>query len=77
MSPLRKVVDALFGVDRAAAEEAGTCIQPPIGCGKPCPPSSFRNEISRREYLISGLCQACQDSVFGGPDHDPRPGEEA
>jgi len=25
----------------------------------------FRNEISVKEYLISGLCQKCQDSVFG------------
>lgn len=26
---------------------------------------AFRNDISRREYMISGLCQKCQDSVFG------------
>ena len=25
----------------------------------------FRNEISMREFEISGLCQKCQDSVFG------------
>lgn len=25
----------------------------------------FRDELSRREYLISGFCQKCQDSVFG------------
>jgi hypothetical protein len=25
----------------------------------------FRNEISAREYYISGMCQDCQDSVFG------------
>jgi len=24
----------------------------------------FRDEISRKEYKISGLCQACQDAVF-------------
>lgn len=27
--------------------------------------STFRNSISLREYAISGLCQKCQDSVFG------------
>ena len=27
--------------------------------------STFRNELSRREYVISGFCQKCQDSVFG------------
>ena len=25
----------------------------------------FRDEISRKEYSISGLCQFCQDKVFG------------
>jgi uncharacterized protein with PIN domain len=24
----------------------------------------FKDEISRREYRISGMCQKCQDSVF-------------
>ena len=28
----------------------------------------FRDELSAREYYISGMCQACQDSVFGGED---------
>ena len=26
---------------------------------------SFRNEISKKEYAISGLCQKCQDKIFG------------
>ena len=25
----------------------------------------FKNEISKREYTISGMCQTCQDKVFG------------
>ena len=25
----------------------------------------FRDELSIREYRISGLCQKCQDEVFG------------
>ena len=25
----------------------------------------FRNTLSLREYTISGMCQKCQDSVFG------------
>mgnify|MGYP001159308508 FL=1 len=28
----------------------------------------FRDELSAREYYISGMCQACQDSVFGAGD---------
>lgn len=36
-------------------------------CGKPLVGDSeeFRDELSRREYSISGMCQACQDSMFG------------
>lgn len=25
----------------------------------------FRDTLSQREYLISGLCQNCQDSIWG------------
>jgi len=25
----------------------------------------FRNEISRKEYTLSGMCQKCQDDFFG------------
>lgn len=28
--------------------------------------TGFKNAISRKEYQISGMCQKCQDSVFGG-----------
>lgn len=31
------------------------------------PVGEFRDALSRREYEISHLCQACQDSAFGGP----------
>ena len=29
------------------------------------PASDFRDSLSRKEFSISGLCQGCQDSVFG------------
>lgn len=32
-------------------------------CGKPA--TEFRDELSRKEYTISGFCQECQDEVFG------------
>jgi len=32
-------------------------------CGKDA--KDFRDELSKREYKISGFCQGCQDSVFG------------
>ncbi|KKK62270.1 hypothetical protein LCGC14_3006030, partial [marine sediment metagenome] len=43
--------------------EANRCIPEPAGCGKPI--VNFKDDQSDREYRISGLCQDCQDSVFG------------
>jgi hypothetical protein len=34
-------------------------------CQKEIHQEDFRNEISRKEFKISGLCQECQDQVFG------------
>jgi len=28
----------------------------------------FRDELSRKEYSVSGMCQSCQDNVFGTGD---------
>jgi hypothetical protein len=57
---------------RSTSIKSDVCVPAPFGCGKPVDPPGFRNELSRREYTISGLCQACQDSVFGsmGDDDD-------
>tara|TARA_Y100000310_G_C19956107_1_gene479104 strand:- start:108 stop:314 length:207 start_codon:yes stop_codon:yes gene_type:complete len=27
---------------------------------------TFTDDLSKREYSISGMCQICQDKVFGG-----------
>lgn len=27
--------------------------------------SEFKDELSKKEYKISGMCQTCQDSTFG------------
>ena len=35
-------------------------------CGKQIDVTKeFRDSLSRREYAISGLCQDCQDKIFG------------
>lgn len=39
------------------------CIPKPIGCGRPA--TEFRDRLSRKEFTISGLCQECQDKIFG------------
>lgn len=54
-------LEQLFG--RTTALKTGVCLKAPIGCGQPVGP--FRDELSRKEHAISGLCQACQDSIFG------------
>lgn len=49
---------------RSTAIDLAKCIPAPVGCGKPI--NGFRDALSRKEYQISGLCQDCQDSIFGG-----------
>lgn len=34
-------------------------------CKQHVPADSFRDDLSRREFKISGLCQSCQDKTFG------------
>ena len=60
-----KLLSHLLG-DRSTRPEAITanlCVPHPIGCGLPIEP--FHDRISEREYAISGLCQACQDKIWG------------
>jgi hypothetical protein len=47
-----------FGRSRDLAGAGCQC----VCCGKLA--EEFRDELSRREYQISRLCQACQDKVF-------------
>lgn len=35
------------------------------GCGKPVTDIQFgTDELTRKEFMISGLCKKCQDKVF-------------
>lgn len=56
-------IKSISGHDRRPSIRANVCIPAPIGCGGPA--DKFRDELSRKEYTISGLCQKCQDSIFG------------
>ncbi len=53
----------LFGVSRTEAIEGDICIE----CKGPA--TEFRDDLSRKEFMISGMCQKCQDETFG-PDED-------
>lgn len=35
-------------------------------CGELVDSQDFRDELSRREFSIFGICQKCQDNYFGG-----------
>lgn len=48
------------------AKNNGICPQ----CNAKVDPTSFRDEVSAREFKISGLCQACQDEVFGTEEYE-------
>lgn len=53
---------------RTSAINDDKCIAPPYGCGGPA--TEFRDELSAREYRISGMCQKCQDRFFGSADEE-------
>ena len=49
----------IFGESRTESIGGNTC----VSCGEDA--SEFEDSLSRKEYGISGLCQTCQDEVFG------------
>lgn len=61
---LEKFLEGLAGRSSSIAEDK--CVKEPFGCGGPA--TEFRDQLSKKEYTISGLCQSCQDKVFGGVD---------
>ncbi len=56
---LDRISHKMFGHTRSGSIHGDTCVI----CGGSA--DSFRDDVSQREYGISGLCQKCQDSVFG------------
>ena len=51
------------GKDRQTCIEEGICVT--CDEGRDIAATSFRDDLSRKEYAISGMCQSCQDDVFG------------
>ena len=49
----------VFGRSRKLSLAGNACVK----CGEFN--LEFRDEISRKEYGISALCQTCQDGIFG------------
>ena len=61
----------LFGRSREIAREGGQCVK----CGEFN--LEFRDELSRKEHDISGLCQTCQDGIFGVDEPEVGQGSHA
>ena len=56
---LDALIKDILGIDRVESIQSDKC----AWCKEPA--TEFRNEISRKEYTISGFCQKCQDKTFG------------
>lgn len=56
----------IFGFNRREYIKRNECVPAPVGCGGPA--IVFEDDLSRREFTISGLCQQCQNSIFKGDD---------
>lgn len=50
-----------FGRSQTEAKEKGVCVT----CGNKIKMEDFKDELSKKEYNISGLCMKCQDDTFG------------
>lgn len=56
---LDSIAKETFGRSRTESIEADTCVD----CGGPA--TEFKDQLSRKEYTISGMCQECQDKIWG------------
>jgi hypothetical protein len=54
---IENILETLFG--RTSAITTDVC----VSCDEPA--TEFEDERSRKEYSISGLCQKCQNEIFG------------
>ena len=58
---MNKSIMAAMGFGKQVAMvEGGQC---PL-CGKKIKDAEFKDELSAKEYQISGMCQTCQDKIF-------------
>ena len=62
---IAKALNAFLGGSRERSVHEAMCVPSPVGCGLPVDEKDFRDNLSKREYAISGLCMNCQDKIFG------------
>lgn len=56
---INNLIKGLMGKDREETIRNGLCMT----CDNEA--KEFKDQLSRKEYTISGMCQECQDKVFG------------
>ena len=54
-------LSSLLGIDRKESIKTKVCAT----CNADVELDSFKDMLSLKEFHISGMCQHCQDSVFG------------
>ena len=59
---IESLLSALTGVSRVGSVHEASCVM----CGGEA--RMFRDDLSRKEYAISAMCQDCQDKVFGSEE---------
>jgi hypothetical protein len=59
-------MEIIKGVTVKDLREQGRC---PF-CAKAILDSEFTDDLSRKEFQISGLCQECQDNTFGRAENN-------
>ena len=57
---IESLISGMMGKDRTATIKANKCMT----CDGEA--TTFSDDLSRKEYAISGMCQVCQDKTFGG-----------
>jgi len=58
---IEEMLSKLTGRSRVECVATLTCAT----CGGDAQKVAFRDPLSYKEFTISGMCQKCQDSVFG------------
>jgi hypothetical protein len=64
LESLLEDISALIGTPRSTAFKTQCCVM----CGGDA--SDFKNELSKKEYTLSGICQICQDRIFEPPTEE-------
>ena len=64
---IEKCITNIFGVSRLECIKQNKC---PC-CKADINVNELRDTLSIKEWAISGMCQACQDSIFDASEYEP------